>query len=684
MKNHLLILAAITFSASCFAQSSKAVLNRARVHFNSRWAVDKSLSETNALQSYQSQTAQARHISNNGNQTSAVCNVVALGSAANASGAAGGSRELLSYDQNLNTVAFLHRAECGHPGAVTNTGYFTYDISMDGGTTWSINQGPIYGVQLNPGNGCGAGAVLGPHRARFPKGVIYNPAGNTNPYNAHLIYTGPWNTDILGITTWFGQVHGTGHFNGTAANENYDSLISGMAINPEDIFITRQGVSWIVGVVNAQDLDNTFEDSIAIYKGIWNGNDFVYSHFAFPYRINRDASYIQDMNIAFGDDGQTGYIAMITNQDSTYLTYPDSSYYIQVLKTIDGGQTWSCPQDLISAGALDSAMLVINGMNRYNIWADLDIVVDKNNNLHIVTEVIPNNFAAFNNSFQSYADRTYGIVDFFTTDQGSTWKAQLIAHPETFFSTFGTSNIDEIDEWLRPFASRTWDGSKLYFGWFDTDTLSHGIFTNQNPDLHLIGYDVDANMWTRDLSNLQAVDAGENITMFSSADGVCTFGNGSYYARDSGQASTVPVVYQAGNNPSHFFYVDCAAPTGAITYSGHALNIPSAFNSPNCRGSGDGVVLSAPNLTPAVMLVSDNYPNPYTGKTSVDITLLNAGDVSISISNVVGQQLGSATYRKLHTGLNTLTVDGSSLSRGFYFYTVKAGSNSITKTMTIQ
>src|SRR4029078_9815932 len=99
----------------------------------------------------------------------------------------------------------------------------------------------------------------------------------------------------------------------------------------------------------------------------------------------------------------------------------------------------------------------------------------------------------------------------------------------------------------RPFISRTWDGSKLYFGWFDTDTIT-GLFTKNQPDLHLVGYDVDANMWTEDLSNLQAVGQMENITKNSNADGACTFGNGSYYAREGGPTPTVPVTYMLVTN----------------------------------------------------------------------------------------------------------------------------------------
>ena len=630
----------------------------------------------------------ARHV--NPNQSSTVCNVLPLGSAANALGSSGGGRTQVWWDQMLNTVVFTHRGECGVPSAVTNSGFYVYDISTDGGLTWSINQGPIHGVALNTTSGCTA---LGPHRGRYPKGVVYNPTGNTDPNNAHIVYTGPWNTDDASATTnWYGQLYGTGHLNGSASVEHYDSL-PGTAVWPDDLFITKQGVAWKLGNVGDQSINFSYMDTLALYKGVWNGNDFVYTYYPIHYTTNPNIANsvgapagITDMNIAFGDDGMTGYIALITNQDANNTNYPDTTFYMQVMKTIDGGQTWSCPIDLDIRTCLDAAMIG-QGVDVYASSWDLDIVVDKNNNPHIVNTIVPK--AGPGSVFLQYAYGTYGIFDFYSEDQGTTYKAQLVAHPETYSGQFGTAGVDQITEFLRPFISRTWDGSILYIGWFDTDTATFGIFENLQPDLHMVGYNVDSHKWTSDLSVLSAVGPGENITAGSNADGACTFGEGPYYLKEGGPAPSCPVTYMViGNSgvdvslPVDFFYVDCAAPTGDYIYDGNALPVTTHFYSPLCI-DGSGVVLSVEDLT-SELLVSSNYPNPFTGKTSVDVTLSKAGDVTVEISNIVGQTLASTTYQNLHSGKNTLTLDGSALSHGLYFFTVKAGSNSVTRTMTVE
>src|SRR5205814_1627241 len=90
------------------------------------------------------------------------------------------------------------------------------------------------------------------------------------------------------------------------------------------------------------------------------------------------------------------------------------------------------------------------------------------------------------------------------------------------------------NEYNRPFSSRTTDGSKLFFGWFDTDTLSaaYTVATgNFVPDLHVKAYDVATGMWT----------PAQNITAQTAADQLCIFGNGSYYVMDNGGVYTIPV-----------------------------------------------------------------------------------------------------------------------------------------------
>src|SRR5690349_5899941 len=122
MKKCLLTVAAIVISIVGYGQSAKSVLLKTPMHIKPAAMVNESESATTSQSSTSPNASQSRkggHV-----QTSSVCSVVQLGNAPNAFGAASGSRAQVCYDQNLNTVGFLHRARCGYPASVTNTGYY--------------------------------------------------------------------------------------------------------------------------------------------------------------------------------------------------------------------------------------------------------------------------------------------------------------------------------------------------------------------------------------------------------------------------------------------------------------------------------------------------------------------------------------------------------------------------------
>ncbi|MBM3435959.1 MAG: T9SS type A sorting domain-containing protein [Bacteroidetes bacterium] len=82
--------------------------------------------------------------------------------------------------------------------------------------------------------------------------------------------------------------------------------------------------------------------------------------------------------------------------------------------------------------------------------------------------------------------------------------------------------------------------------------------------------------------------------------------------------------------------------------------------------------------------VSQNYPNPFDQYSEVSIILAEVCDLSIEVADQLGQKVWNSRIYKGTPGKNTISIDGSGLSSGLYFYTVKAGKDSVTKKMTIQ
>ncbi len=82
--------------------------------------------------------------------------------------------------------------------------------------------------------------------------------------------------------------------------------------------------------------------------------------------------------------------------------------------------------------------------------------------------------------------------------------------------------------------------------------------------------------------------------------------------------------------------------------------------------------------------ISSNYPNPFHGKTSVDITLKKAADITVEVSDLMGQVLSVNKYSNYGTGLHTLTIDATKFAAGVYTYKVRVGNDVVTKKMIVQ
>ena len=78
--------------------------------------------------------------------------------------------------------------------------------------------------------------------------------------------------------------------------------------------------------------------------------------------------------------------------------------------------------------------------------------------------------------------------------------------------------------------------------------------------------------------------------------------------------------------------------------------------------------------------ISQNYPNPFNGTTSIDVTLENAGEVSITVYNVLGQKVVNLVNHEYSRGTYHFPLDLSRLASGVYLCRVKVGeTNKIRK-----
>lgn len=82
--------------------------------------------------------------------------------------------------------------------------------------------------------------------------------------------------------------------------------------------------------------------------------------------------------------------------------------------------------------------------------------------------------------------------------------------------------------------------------------------------------------------------------------------------------------------------------------------------------------------------VLECYPNPFSNSTNIRFHSPKAGEnVEFSVYGVLGNRISSKNIQA-EEGLNKFDFDGSSLSAGVYFYTLKSGSKSVTKKFTVK
>jgi hypothetical protein len=82
--------------------------------------------------------------------------------------------------------------------------------------------------------------------------------------------------------------------------------------------------------------------------------------------------------------------------------------------------------------------------------------------------------------------------------------------------------------------------------------------------------------------------------------------------------------------------------------------------------------------------VAQNQPNPFSTSSTVYVNLRKASELSLEVTNMMGQVVYRVDAGTATAGLNKLTIDGNQLSNGVYFYTVRAGEAKVTKKMIVE
>lgn len=387
----------------------------------------------------------------------------------------------IAADKNLNSIVYIHRNNASLFGG--NSGNLRYDISFNAGATWTINQGVLNPISTSFG--------------RYPNVAIHNPTNNVNPTNAYLGYMAA--TINSATSAWNGMVSGVNQLSGTGTTENYNQGIVNPQLIPHSLVKGAPGIYWAVDAL----FNGSTMTGFAIYKGTWNStlNDIVWTtNFTVTPNFNTNYSssvYLGDYNIAFDPTGTNGWFSFLGHVSPGPSNY---AYYPVFYKTTNGGQTWTGPIQ-VNLNTLSCLTASITSGNVVTTNFEHDLTVDVNGNPHLFTTIC-NGTNAYSVLYSAW-HRMYDI-----TLRNGLWVAHEVANVLAGRGNFGTSpNITSQD--MAPQASRSSDGTKLFFSWTDNSSYTLGQ-ANQSPNFFSRGYNVSNNTWTpiKDFSSCNTNAAG--------------------------------------------------------------------------------------------------------------------------------------------------------------------------------
>lgn len=110
-------------------------------------------------------------------------------------------------------------------------------------------------------------------------------------------------------------------------------------------------------------------------------------------------------------------------------------------------------------------------------------------------------------------------------------------------------------------------------------------------------------------------------------------------------------------------------PTGQV--SERKLNLVRAAMATSVRNENEAL--------PTDFALFQNYPNPFNPSTTIEFTLPGAGFVSLTVFNIIGDEVATVVSEKLDAGQHKVHWNAEELSSGVFFYRLQSGSNVRTK-----
>lgn len=393
-------------------------------------------------------------------------------------------------DDATDRVIFIHQHDITiWGGGTTENGKIRYDISTDGGATFSNDIGI-----LNPSYD---------KVSRFPQiiGVADSLLWTASTLNS----SDEWDGYVIGLVSE--ETSG----NPSVASEHYvqagtntyqpGGLSEGWTDGGlRDVWMTDvQHTS--AGFGNEVRLLHAYADDDSLAAASWN----VVHTFNMPHDLTLDGdARVVSPNLAFSPDKMHGWVAMLGDLTGG----PQHTRNPIFIHSSDHGYNWDAPVEVdLSTAYYGSGGTLYDELR--DLWVDMnnaplstgvptcgyefDLTVDADGNPHMLAVVGSASTTSEPTSDYGFEDELAKlIVDVSSSDLGATWNISKVSPIYTFKgeSGFGANLLEHYNY---PQISRTADGSHMFYSWVDSDTteanggIGFGEAENLYPNLRIAG-----------------------------------------------------------------------------------------------------------------------------------------------------------------------------------------------------
>ncbi len=413
-------------------------------------------------------------------------------------------------------------------------------------------------------------------------------------------------------------------------------------------------------VANSGTLFNGQDGSLLYSRSSDGGATWDIQNVQFP---NTDTNYY------YGLSGDC-YAFSNSHGNTLAFVYGNDFEDLFMMKTTNNGQTWT--KTVIFQAPYpkfkETTTLVLDTPTVCD--GDVAVAIDNNGKAHVffgLMRVLNDDLTDGNTSFFPYTD---GLA-YWTEDMPTFTHLDI----DTLY------NNGQLVGWIQDL-----NGNDTTYEFVDDDT---------NPPLYYVAL---TSMPTA------TVDEDNNIYVFFTSlmehkdNGVQNYRH-LWGRRSTDGGATWSDYYDVTGGLTHNFH-ECVFPSLSYTTSDNFLHLVYQVDEEpglSVRGDEDAagdnyinylkvskILNSVEEVNLTINFVTQNIPNPFTTETSISVNLNRASDLSLEISNLMGQKVYEIPAKNYSAGLTTFKIDGSNFQPGIYMYTVTSGNQKVTKKMIVQ